>query len=171
MNQILICLCIFVLGGGCNPARISLPFEEQNQLIITTINIENDSSVGIINGARNGSHYLLSDQFHDSIFIDTNMINLIDKNISGGEIQNQYKKALKENNKLAGDSFNFIHIVDYSNKTPIFLSVSKPIKYLKYYIVNFFYSSWSSGYKSALLFEEGNFAKPKLIYRRVYHIN
>ena len=168
----LVCLNLFfsLLFFGCKPINVSLPNEEQNRVIEAAINIEKDSSFGIINTAKYGSYYLLNDRFHDSVFVDSDMIYLIDKSISFQKIQGQYKKALNNSNKLVSDNFNLIHIVEYSNKTPVFLSFSKPIKYEKYYIVNFFYSSWSSGYKSTLLLKESNSGQLKLVYRRVYNL-
>src|SRR5690348_12498978 len=61
MQKILIYLFGLTLSAGCKSTKNSLSIEEQNQIIETTIDTENDSSIGVINGARSGSHYLFND--------------------------------------------------------------------------------------------------------------
>src|ERR1700743_2304727 len=71
----LFCLFSFIsiLSCGCKQIKISLPNPEQDNVIQSAISIENDSSFGLINGAKYGSHYLLDDRFHDSLFLDNNI--------------------------------------------------------------------------------------------------
>lgn len=164
------CLSCVLAHWGCQSNKVSLSDDEQNQLIMATIKIEKDLSMGSINAAKYGSYYLLQDQFHDSIFVDSTMMYVIDNTSAAQEIKRQYRKLLGENNKLRSDSFNLIHLIEYSNKSPVFLSVSKPIKSSKYYLINFFFGSWSSGYNSALLFKKSASGQFQLVYRRMYRV-
>jgi hypothetical protein len=169
MRAILFSLILFLLLQGCSTNNDSLTVKEQDKLFRTVIKIEEDSLLSVIIGAKHGFYYMIGDQFLDSIYIDSG-VNLIDKNINTQEIQNNYKKALKENSKLISDSFDIVHIVDFSNKSPEFLSFSKPIKYLNYYFINVSYNSWSSGYSTFLVLEKKDSDNFKLLYRRVYRV-
>ena len=170
MKAILFILVLLLSLQGCRSRNEFLTIEEQDKLLNIAIKIEEDSSWSIINRARHGFYYMVKQQFLDSIFLDSSKIHLIDRNINVQEIRSQYQKALKESNKLISDSFDFVHIIEFTNKTPEFLSFSKPIKYLKYYFINFSYNSWSSGYKSTLILEKSGSEQYRLIYRRVYEI-
>jgi len=168
LNKLILFFLILFLG--CKTNNDILSCEEQTQMFNTIIKMEKDSSFGMIVAAKYGSYFLLNDQFNDTIYLDNNTISLIDKSINFKAIQKQYRKTLNKNKRLVSDSFNLIHLIEYSNKTPEFLSFSKPFKYLKYYFVNFRYYSWSSGYDSILILEKSGSGQFKIIYRRVYNV-
>jgi hypothetical protein len=169
MKAILLSLFLVLLFQRCNTNSGSLTVREQDKLFHAAIKIEEDSLFSVISGAKHGFYYMVGEQFIDSIFIDSG-VNIIDKNINTQEIQRQYKRRLKESNKLISDSFDIVRIVDFSNKSPEFLSFSKPIKYLNYYFINVSYNSWSSGYSTFLVLEKKDVGNFKLLYRRVYRV-
>lgn len=170
MRTVLFSLVLFLSLYGCRINNNFLTNEEQNKLLQFAIKVEEDSFLSVVAGAKHGFYYMVGDQFHDSVYLDSSDIHLLDKNINVQEIQKQYKKAINESNKLISDSFDIVHFVDFSNKSPEFLSFSKPIKYLKYYFINFSYNSWSSGYSALLILEKNASGQFKLISRRVYRI-
>lgn len=170
MRVILFSLVLFLSLYGCRTNNNFLTTEEQNKLLQFAIKIEEDSSLSVVTGAKHGFYYMVGEQFHDSIYLDNSIIRLLDKNIDPEEIQKQYKKSLKQSNKLISDSFDIVRFVDFSNKSPGFISFSKPIKYLKYYFINFSYNSWSSGYSAFLVLEEKDSGNFNILYRRVYRV-
>lgn len=170
MRAILLILSLFISLQGCKTKNDSLPIEEQDKLLHTAIKIEEDSSWAMITEARHGFNYMVQERFLDSLFLDSSDIHLIDKSINVQAIQCQYKRALKESNKLISDSFDFVRVLEFSNKTPEFLSFSKPIKYLKYYFINFSYNSWSSGYSALLILEKKDSSSYNILYRKVYRV-
>jgi len=155
---------------SCDTPNSSLPVNEQEQIFKTIIKLEEDSSWGKINAAKYGTYYLLNGQFQDSIYIDDSISYLIDKKINIQKIKEQYKIEIGKNNKLETASFNLLYLIEYSNKIPIFLSFSKPIKYLGYYFVNFCFFSWSSGYSSTLILVKESSGNFRIVYRKVYSI-
>lgn len=169
MRAILFSLVLFLLLQRCNTNNGYLTVKEQDSLFHAVIKIEEDSLLSVISGAKHGFYYMVGEQFLDSIFIDSD-VKIIEKNINTQEIQRQYKKMVKESNKLISDSFDIVRIIDFSNKSPEFLSFSKPIKYLNYYFVNVSYNSWSSGYSVFLVLEKKDVKEFKLIYRRVFRV-
>lgn len=171
MRTVFLSLYLFLTLYGCETnSNNSLTTVEQNKLLQFAIKVEENSFLSVVMGAKHGFYYMVGDQFHDSIYLDSNDIHIIDKNINIQEIQKQYKKSLKESNRLISDSFDIVHYVDFSNKSPEFLSFSKPVKYLKYYFINFSYNSWSSGYSTLLIFEKIDSDNFALLYRSVYWI-
>jgi hypothetical protein len=170
MKVILFSFVLFLLLCGCRTSNNYLITEEQNKLFQIVIKIEEDSGFSLVTRAKHGFNYMVGEEFIDSIYLDSNIIHLVDKNIDLEEIQKQYKKSIKESNKLISDSFDMVRIVQFSNKTPEFLSFSKPIKYLQYYFINIKYNSWSSGYSSFLVFEKKGSDNFKILYRSVYRV-
>lgn len=170
MRPVLFILILFFSLQGCNNHNDSFPIEEQCNLLSFVIKSEEDSSWAMITRAKHGFYYMVKDQFHDSIFFDNSDLRLIDKNINPSEIQRQYKKALKRNDEVVCDSFDLVRIIEFSNKSPESLSFSKPIKYLKYYFINFSYNSWSSGYSTFLVLEKIDLDNYNILCRRVYRV-
>ena len=172
MKVILFCLVIFLSLQGCKTNResLSLTTEEQDKILQFAVKVEKDSSWAMITRAKHGFYYMVDYQFQDSIYLDSSAIHLIDKNINVQEIKNQYKKAIKENNKLISDSFYILHSIDFSNRYFEFLSFSKPIRYSKYYFINVSYNSWASGYSTFLILEKKDENSFNILYRQVYRV-
>ena len=93
-------LVLFLLLQGCKTNDAHLTTEEQDKLLQFAIKVEENSFLSVVNGAKHGFFYMVGDQFQDSIYLDSSAIHLIDKNINVKEIQKQYKKAIKEDNKI-----------------------------------------------------------------------
>lgn len=163
-------LFLLFLLFSCKQKSSILSNKDENQLILAAIHIEKDSSLGKIDGAKYGSYYLLNNRYQDTVYIGSNVVNLLKTNFDLKDIQEQYKNILNTDSLLHINGFDLIQIVEFSNKTPNFLSFSKPIKLLKYYIINFSYFSWASGYKSVLIFEKKATGEFRLVYRKVYQI-
>ena len=170
MRTILFSSFFFLSLYGCKIGNNFLTTEEQGKLIQFAIRVEEDSLLSVVTGAKHGFYYMVGEQFQDSIYLDSVGIEMVDKKIKIKEIQRQYRLAIKESSKLISDSFDLVNFVDFSNKSPEFLSFSKPVKYLKYYFINISYNSWSSGYSSFLILEKKDLDNFKLVYRRVYRI-
>lgn len=171
MKYVILILLILLLLVGCRNNKEALTIKEQVKLLHIAIKVEEDSSWAMIKSAIHGSHYLVKQHFLDSIYLDTGVINLIDKKLNLKGFQRRYKEELKESNKLISDSFVFVRINEFTNKTPEFLSFSKPIRYQKYYLMNFSYNSWSSGYSTILILEKKTSNNFNIVYRRVYRIS
>jgi len=164
---------ILLLGGlfsGCENRSNPLTIADQNRLFDIAIRIERDSSIGSINMARHGFNYLVGEKYLDSVYFDSSALRLIDKDIDLAGIQQLYKKGLGKEDRLVSDSFDLIQVREPSNKTPVFISFSKPIRYFNYYLINFCFNSWASGYGSFLIFEKNSSNQFRLVRRRVYWI-
>jgi len=170
MRAILFSFVLFLSLFGCRTSNSSLTTEEQNKLFQFVIKIEEDSGYSLVARAKHGLNYMVGEQFIDSIYLDSDFIRLVDKNIDPEEIQKKYKKSIKESNKLISNSFDIVRIVQFSNKSPEFLSFSKPIKYSQYYFINIKYNSWSSGYSAFLVLEKKGSDNFKILYRSVYRV-
>jgi hypothetical protein len=166
----LFCLILLLAGlfSGCKNRSKVLTMVDQNRLFDIAIRIEVDSSMGGINMARHGFNYLVGAKYLDSVYFDSIALRLIDKNINLDDIQQLYKKGLSKENKLISDSFDLIQVRQPSTKTPDFISFSKPISYFKYYLINFWFNSSASGYRSFLIFEKTSSDQFRLACRRVY---